>query len=212
MIQAFNNNQDIHTTTAAKINNIDPTDVTKEMRSHAKAINFGILYGQGPRGLSQAANITLKEAQDFIDNYFKAFSNIKEYIDKSIAQAEESGQAETLFGRIRQLPDINSTIAQIKKTAERTAINTPIQGSAADLIKLAMINVANFLKDSKDCQILLQIHDELIFEVKEEKLQHYAKELTKIMEESTGNIKFKVPIIVDAETGDNWGELSTLIN
>lgn len=210
MIKAFQDNQDIHTTTASKINNVKPEEVTSKMRSAAKAINFGILYGQGPRGLSLTANISLKEAQDFIDNYFESFKSVKEYIDKTIEKAEKEGQISTLFGRIRQLPDINSTITQVKKTAERTAINTPMQGSAADLIKLAMIQVSQLLKNDQNCIMLLQIHDELIFEVKEDKVNEYAEKLSSIMEKATGNIKLKVPILVDQEVGDNWGELKPL--
>lgn len=210
MIEAFQNNIDIHTLTASQINNVAIEEVTSDMRREAKAVNFGVLYGQGPRGLSQTANIPYAQAQEFISNYFKIFHKVKEYIDTTIKLAEETGQVETLFGRIRKINDINSNIGLIKKTAERTAINTPMQGSAADLIKMAMIEVAKTLKDDENCKMLLQIHDELIFEVREEKVKEYAKKLSVIMEKSTGNITFKVPIIVDAEVGDSWGELESI--
>lgn len=210
MIDAFNNDTDVHTLTASQINNVELKDVTKDMRREAKAINFGVLYGQGPRGLSQTADIPYAKAQEFIKNYFEVFSKVKEYIDKTITIAEETGQVETLFGRIRKIADINSNIGLIKKTAERTAINTPMQGSAADLIKLAMLDVAKLIKGDKDCKMLLQIHDELIFEVQKDKVKEYAKKLGDTMEKATRDIEFKVPIVVDAEVGDNWGELKEI--
>ncbi|MCX6800418.1 MAG: DNA polymerase I [Candidatus Falkowbacteria bacterium] len=210
MIEAFETGQDIHTITASQINNVPINEVTSDMRREAKAINFGILYGQGARGLSKTANISFVRAQEFIKNYFVVFAKVKDYIDTTIKKAETDGYVETIFGRVRYLHDINSNMIQVKKTAERMAINTPMQGSAADLIKIAMIDVAKYLEDKPDCKMLLQIHDELIFEVAESEVKKYAQALKEIMEKATNNIKLKVPIVVDTETGDNWGELEKI--
>ncbi|MEA2064853.1 MAG: DNA polymerase I [Patescibacteria group bacterium] len=207
MIKAFMNGADIHISTAAEINQVDIKSVTSEMRNEAKAINFGVLYGQGPRGLSQAAGISYERAREFIEIYFNVYSGVKNFIDRIIEIAREKGYAETLFKRRRYLPDINSTMIQIKKAAERMAVNAPIQGTAADMIKIAMIEVQNFI--DKNCEkdeikMLLQVHDELIFEVKEKSLGNLTNKIRKIMESV---VKLKVPIIVDAKAGDNWGEM-----
>ncbi|MCK4744723.1 DNA polymerase I, partial [Candidatus Parcubacteria bacterium] len=210
MVKAFENGADIHTSTAAEINQIDPQDVTSEMRGCAKAVNFGVLYGQGPRGLSQAAGISYEHAREFIEIYFSVYSGVKNFIDKTIENACKQGYVETLFKRRRYLPDINSTIAQIKNSAERMAVNAPIQGTAADMIKIAMIDVQNFI--DKNCaeneiKMLLQVHDELIFEVKKESLNILAPKIRKIMESV---VKLKVPVIVDAKAGNNWGEMDEI--
>jgi DNA polymerase-1 len=203
MIKAFQDNEDIHTATAAEINEVALNDVTAEMRREAKAINFGILYGQGPYGLSQSANIPMARAKDFIDKYFSLFSDVKKYIDETIADAREKEYVETLFGRRRYLPEINSSVVQLKKGAERMAVNTPIQGTAADMIKLAMIEVFKIM-DDQEIKILLTVHDELIFEVKSDLAAKWAERIKKIMQEV---IKLKVPIIADAKIGDNWEEM-----
>lgn len=210
MIKAFADGVDVHASTAAEINQIDLQSVTSEMRSQSKATNFGVLYGQGPRGLSRAAGISYERAQEFIQTYFNVYSGVKNFIDKTIKIAYEEGFVETLFKRRRYLPDINSTMPQIKKAAERMAINAPIQGTAADMIKIAMIEVQNFIdKNYKDDEIkmLLQVHDELIFEIKEKKIKKIADEIRKIMESV---VKLKVPIIVDAKVGNNWGEMKNI--
>lgn len=204
MINAFKKDADIHTATAALINNVEQVDVTSQMRREAKAINFGILYGQGPHGLSQVAGIPYAQAKDFIDQYFKAFDGVKKYIDDTIEKTRELGYVETLVGRRRYLPDINATITMVKKAAERMAVNTPLQGTAADLIKMAMISVFEKIKEDKNIKMLLQVHDELIFEVKEESVDAAAKKIKDIMENI---IELKVPIVVDAQVGNNWGEL-----
>ncbi len=207
MIKAFKENLDIHAATAAEINRVKLEDVTKQMRREAKAINFGILYGQGPHGLSQVANIPYGQAKDFIDKYFSVYKDIKKYIDTSIKSAREKGYAETLFGRKRYLPEINSSIAVVRKGAERMAINAPLQGSSADMIKMAMIKVSKLLKEEKDAIMILQVHDELIFEIKKEKVKKISKKIKKIMEEI---IKLKVPVIVDVSMGENWGEFKKI--
>ncbi len=205
MIAAFSSQEDIHTATAAAINGVSLTEVTKEMRREAKAINFGILYGQGPHGLSQGAGISYAEARQFINKYFATYPEVKKMIDGFIEDARENGYAKTIFGRKRPLADLNSNIPAVKRSAERMAINTPIQGTAADLIKIAMINAAKFLKGKQDeARLLLQVHDELIFEIKEGKISDYTPQLKKIMEEAA---KLSVPVIVEENIGDNWGEL-----
>lgn len=205
MIAAFNSQEDIHTATAAAINGVELTEVTKEMRREAKAVNFGILYGQGPHGLSQGAGISYVEARQFIDKYFTTYPEIKKVLDRFIKDARAKGYAETMFGRKRPLTDLDSNIPAVKRGAERMAINTPIQGTAADLIKMAMINAAKLLQGKEaEARLLLQVHDELIFEIKEDKISDYAPKLKKIMEEA---VQLSVPIIVEENIGDNWGEL-----
>lgn len=204
MIKAFNSGGDIHTQTASEIRKIQPEEVTNEMRREAKATNFGILYGQGAHGLSKAANISYIEAKNFIDNYFVSFPGIKNYIDSTIKKTEETGWVETMYNRRRFLPDINSTTPMIKKAAERMAINTPIQGSAADILKLAMIEIFKIIKNNKDIKLLLQVHDELVFEVAEDKINIYANKIKSLMENIA---KLKVPLVADVKVGKNWGEL-----
>jgi DNA polymerase I len=207
MIKAFLDNEDIHRATAAAINQIKPEEVTAQMRREAKAVNFGILYGQGPHGLSQGADIPYARAKDFIDQYFVVYKGVKDFIDQTINDARTKGYSETLFGRKRYLPEINSSTMQVRKSAERMAINTPLQGTAADMIKAAMVKVYDkiTLKYKKeDVKMLLQVHDELLFEVKDDLVTECTKEFKNIMENV---IKLKVPIIVDAKFGENWGEL-----
>ncbi len=205
MIAAFKNKEDIHTATAAEINGVKLSEVTKNMRREAKAINFGILYGQGPHGLSQSAGIAYYEASEFIKKYFLAYPSIKKMIANSIKEAQKNSYAITLFGRKRPLPEINSNIGMIRKSAERMAINTPLQGTAADLIKMAMIKVDELIKNHEDeIKMILQIHDELIFEVKKDKLDYYSPLIKNIMQDV---LTLRVPIIVDESLGDNWGDL-----
>lgn len=205
MIDAFNKNLDIHKITAAAINEVALDEVTPKMRSEAKAVNFGIIYGQGPHGLSQGAGIPFFKAKEFIDKYFISYPKIKKFMDKTIEQARNEGYVSTLFGRKRALTEINSDIAVSRRAAERMAINMPIQGTAADLIKIAMIKVQQLINNQeKEIRLLLQVHDELIFEVKNDKLDKYIPEIKKIMEEA---IRLKVPIIASHQVGDNWGQL-----
>ncbi len=225
MIKAFNDNLDIHSATAAAINEVELKDVTKEMRRKAKAINFGILYGQGPFGLSQVADIPQWQAKEFIDKYFKTYAGVKKWIDNNIKQARKTEISETLFGRIRQIPEINSSNIQIKKGAERIAMNTPLQGTAADIMKIAMINVHKALaRFSKDVSILIQVHDELVIEVKNDLVNKVADIVKKEMESAvktprwgvsstpsnTPSLLKKVPIIVDVSVGDNWEEMVSM--
>lgn len=205
MIKAFQDNADIHTITASEINNVALDQVTKKMRREAKAINFGILYGQGPHGLSQGAGISYSDAKEFIKKYFSTYPGVQKMIDNFILETIKNNYAITLFGRRRPLPDINSSLPMIKKSAERMAINMPIQGTAADLIKMAMIKIFELIKEkTQDIRLLLQVHDELIFEIKEDKIDYYIVQIKKIMENS---IQLLIPIIVEVAIGDNWGEL-----
>ncbi|MDD5032134.1 MAG: DNA polymerase I [Patescibacteria group bacterium] len=207
MIKAFKEGVDIHTATAAEINQVNPEVVTKNMRREAKAINFGILYGQGPHGLSQSAGISYTRAKDFIDQYFLVHKDIKKFIDRTLADAKEKGYVETLFGRRRYLPEINSSVIQVKKGAERMAVNAPLQGTAADLIKAAMIKIHDLLAEKENVKMLLQVHDELVFEMEEKEIKKITPEIKALMENV---LKLKVPIVVETSVGDNWGEMEKI--
>lgn len=211
MIEAFKNNKDIHAATAAKINQIDLEKVDKKMRSEAKSVNFGILYGQGSHGLSKATGLSFVEAKDFIEKYFENYSRVKEYLDSQIEHAKKHGYVETLFGRKRYLPEIESKMAMVKKAAERMAVNTPIQGTAADMMKISMNKVADLLVDLREkgleAKMLVQVHDELLFEVREEYVEKVAREIKSVMENV---VKLKVPVVADVKMGDNWGNMEIL--
>ncbi len=203
MKKAFKNNEDIHSATAALINHVLLEKVTPTMRRQAKTINFGILYGQGPHGLAQTAEISYEEARKFIDEYLKSFKNIKKYIDETVASAREKGYVETLFGRKRYLPEINASNAMIRKAAERMAINTPIQGTGADMIKAAMIKVHEMLtaEYAGRVSLLLQVHDELLLEAEPALIAEVAPKIQSIMENV---IKLSVPVVADAKRGLDW--------
>jgi len=204
MLQAFKSGEDIHTATAAAIAGVKLSEVTSAMRREAKAINFGIIYGQGAHGLSEGAGISYAQAREFIDKYFSVYSGIKKYIEDSLTKAKEDSYVETLCGRRRYLPEINSSMVMVKKSAERMAINMPLQGTAADIIKLAMIKIDEMIDDKNDIKMLLQVHDELIFEIDENKIDLYMPKLKAIMENV---LDLKVPIVVDSGIAANWGEI-----
>jgi DNA polymerase-1 len=205
MLEAFNKySLDIHTATAAKIFKIDENNVTREMRAKAKTANFGIIYGISAFGLGQRLNISHKEAKSLIDNYFETFPGVKLYMDKSVAIAREKDYVETMFGRRRYLPDINSNNSVVRGFAERNAINAPIQGSAADIIKLAMVNICKqFDKNNLKSKMILQVHDELNFDVKKSEKGIVEQIVTKEMQEA---IKLDVPLEIEANFGNNWLE------
>jgi len=207
MIEAFKKNRDIHKETAAAIFGVSENEVTSEMRRQAKVVNFGILYGMSAYGLSVAAKIDVGEARKYIDEYFEHYKKIKKFIDNTLIFVREHSYVETYFGRRRIIPEIGSSIPQIRNAAERMAINAPIQGTAADLMKIAMINIYKEIKKDPNIQMLLQVHDELVFEVKKELMEKYAKRVKEIME---GVYRFPVPIKVDLFAGKNWGELESL--
>ena len=174
LIETFKNNEDVHTTTAVRVFGLDNADeVTPNMRRDAKAVNFGIVYGISDYGLSQNLNISRAEARDYIDTYFERFPGVKDYIDNIIREAKDQGFVETIFHRRRYLPDINSRNFNLRSFAERTAMNTPIQGSAADIIKVAMIQVAKRLeKENLEAKMLLQVHDELVLKHQKRNFPH----------------------------------------
>ena len=206
LIKAFNENKDIHTMTALNIFHLSSADeVTHDIRRIAKAVNFGILYGLSSFGLSRDTKVTRKEAQSFIDGYFALYPKVKIFIDEIIKQTREKGYCSTILGRKRNIHDINSRNANIRTRAERMAVNAPIQGSAADIIKLAMIECDKYIKENGiDAKCILQIHDELIFEVNENIVSEFTDIMKNIMESA---VSLSVPLLVNAETGDNWGQL-----
>ena len=204
MIEAFQKGQDIHAATAAKIYKEKLEDVTREQRSKAKTANFGIIYGISVFGLAERLNIERKEAKELIDGYFENYPHVKEYMDQSIRLAQEKGYIETIFKRKRYLPDINSRNAVVRGYAERNAINAPIQGSAADIIKVAMIRIyKRFMEEGIRSKMILQVHDELNFSVvpeEKEKVQHI------VISEMEAAYKMKVPLQADCDWGKNWLE------
>ncbi len=205
MIQAFKDHVDIHTTTAAKIFHVEnPDDVTSDQRRKAKTANFGIIYGISAFGLSQRLNVPRTEAKQLIDEYFNGFPKVKEYMDKSISMAREKGYVETMMGRRNILNDINSRNGIVRGNAERYAINAPIQGSAADIIKLAMIDIyKEFRKKKYQSKMILQVHDELVFDVYKPELDE-VKEVIRMKMENA--VKLSIPLTVDIGTGENWLE------
>ena len=204
MCEAFRLKKDIHTATAAKVFGVNEDEVTKEMRYKSKSVNFGIIYGQGAFGLASNLNIPRKEAQDLINNYFKEYGAIKNYMDDTIEFARENGFVKTLLGRKRWLSDINSNNATVRNYAERNAINAPIQGSAADMIKMAMINIYNELKNNNfKTKMLLQVHDELVFDVYKPELEMVKPIIEKLMREA---LQLNVPVEVGIGVGLNWLE------
>lgn len=204
MINAFKNNRDIHTETAAKVFHVDPKDVDRAMRNKAKMVNFGIIYGISAFGLSQRLGIKRKEAAEIIESYFKEFPNVKNYMDSNISFAKENGYVETILKRKRYLSNINSGNATMRGFDERNAINAPIQGSAADIIKIAMINIYQKLeKKQLKSKLLLQVHDELVFEL----FNGEEEQLSKIVRDEMMNaVKFNVPLEVEIGIGENWLE------
>ena len=204
MQEAFLSGADIHRSTAAKIYNIRPEDVTPRLRSSAKAINFGIMYGKGAYSLSKDIGVSVKEAEAFLQTYLATFPNIDGYMEKTIADARQCGYVSTLFGRRRALPELNSNNHNIRASGERMARNTPIQGTAADVIKLAMVRVWRRLRNEKmESRLILTVHDELIVEAPEAEAEKAAQILRKEME---GCVHYAVPLSTDVHTGKNWLE------
>ncbi|MEO5570688.1 MAG: DNA polymerase I [Bacteroidia bacterium] len=204
MIAAFKSGEDIHATTAAKVYGVESKDVTGDMRRNAKMVNFGIIYGISAFGLAERLNISRTEAKGIIENYFKQYPDIKEYMDESIEKARKNGYVETVLGRRRYLRDINSANATVRGFAERNAINAPIQGSAADMIKIAMINIHNdLIKKNLRSKMLLQVHDELVFDVFIDELSDVKKLVEDRMKHA---LPLKVPIDVSVGSGMNWLE------
>jgi DNA polymerase-1 len=204
MIEAFKNGEDIHASTASKVFNVPLNEVTREQRSNAKTVNFGIIYGVSAFGLSNQTNLSRSEAKELIDTYYETYPKLKSYIGKQVDFARDHGYVQTVLGRRRYLKDINSRNAVVRGAAERNAVNAPIQGSAADIIKVAMINIHKKLEAGHyKTKMLLQVHDELVFDVYKPELEHI-KPLIKTEMESA--FKLKVPLDVDLDVGDNWLE------
>ncbi len=203
MIQAFNNQEDIHKATAAKVFGIDISEVTPEHRSHAKSVNYGIIYGLSAHGLSQQTGLSRSESKQLIDTYFETYPTLKNYIKKQVDFAREHNYVETILGRRRYLKDIHSRNAIVRAAAERNAVNAPLQGSAADIIKKAMIEIQQELKQNYQTKMLLQVHDELVFEAPENEVDKVIKLIKEKMENV---VKLDVPLTVDIGVGNNWYE------
>jgi DNA polymerase-1 len=205
LVSAYEKNADIHTQTASKVFDVAETDVTPEMRRMAKAVNFGIIYGLSAYGLSRDTGVNPKDAQIFIDKYFATYSGVKTFIAESIKESGKTGYAKTILGRKRFIPDIKSRNRTIAMRAERVAVNTQMQGSAADIIKVAMIECDKYIKQQKlDAHLILQLHDELVFEVREDIAQTFAAQIKVIMENA---VALRVPLSVNGSIGKNLGEL-----
>jgi DNA polymerase-1 len=204
MIEAFQHGEDIHKATAAKVFNVPIAEVTKDMRSKAKAVNFGIIYGQGPFGLAQQLGISRTEAKQIIDAYYTQFSGLKTYQQQAVEQARAKGYVETVMGRRRYLPDIQSSNAVVRSFAERNAVNAPIQGSAADIIKLAMVKIQDALKTSGlKSKMVLQVHDELLFDAPKPELDAL---FNLVKREMVNAANLVVPLEVEIQAGNNWLE------
>ncbi|MBN1164854.1 MAG: DNA polymerase I [Candidatus Krumholzibacteriota bacterium] len=204
LLRAFREDSDIHSRTAARIYEVPPEEVTAAMRAAAKTINFGVMYGQGPRALSQQLRIPLEEARKFIDEYFEKYPGIRDFMENSKESARRNEYAETILGRRRPLPDINSSNGRFRGLAERIAVNMPIQGTAADLIKVAMNNIDRaIIKRELRSRMILQVHDELLFDAPREELELMTGLVRKLMESA---IKLEVPLKIDIGTGRNWLE------
>jgi DNA polymerase-1 len=206
--EAFARGEDIHRSTAAEVFNLTPDLVSAQMRRQAKVINFGIIYGMSAHGLATELGIKHSVAEEFISQYLQRYKGVKNYIDRTIAEARQRGYVETLLGRRRYVSGINSENASVRGAAERVAINTPIQGSAADLIKLAMLRIDEALSSSGlKARMLLQVHDELLFEVKKDQLRDVADLVRQEMETA---MQLNVPVKVDISVGDNWADMEGL--
>jgi DNA polymerase-1 len=202
--EAFNNGEDIHTSTSAKVFGVEQKDVTRDMRRKAKEVNFGIMYGIGPFGLANRLEISQTEAKDIIQRYFERFPKVKQYINDTLDAARRNGYVSTMLGRRRYLPELSSKNFAVRSNAERQAINMPIQGTAADMIKLAMIRIDEALQRSGvESKMLLQVHDELVFEVPKKEVEMIK---TLVVDKMKNAMKLDVPIEVEVGSGKNWLE------
>lgn len=204
LIESFEKNEDVHLRTASQIFGLPPEKITSELRRQAKAINFGLIYGKTPFGLAKELQISQKMAKTYIDNYFAHYSSVQKFIAETIAKVSETGKTETLLGRVRYLPDINSANRNVRMAAERVAVNTPLQGTAADIIKLAMIGMDKALKERKlTSKMLLTVHDELVFEVPENEIETMRALCHEVMENV---MPLKVKLAVNIDYGENWAK------
>jgi len=205
LVEAYRRGDDIHTLTASQVFGVPPLMVTPDHRRQAKVVNFGIVYGLSAFGLSQNLGIEPREAKQFIDAYFEKYSGVRKFIDATLEEARREGKVKTLFGRVRPIPDINSKNSNLRGFAERTAVNTPLQGTAADLIKIAMIRIDNGIRDRElKSRMTLQVHDELVFEVPEGEIDIIKSLVREEMEQVHA---LHVPLQVDIGVGANWRDL-----
>jgi len=202
MIEAFQNDQDIHSRTASEVYGVPLDDVTSDMRRMAKTANFAVIYGVTAYGLSMQSDMNIAESKEFIDTYFARYPGIKKFMEDIVETTQKDGYVTTLFNRRRYIPEINSRNRSVRQFAERTAVNTPIQGTAADMIKVAMIEVYQKIKNMKS-KMILQVHDELVFDVHRDELDEM-KDIVKTTMESS--VKLDVPVKVDMGVGENWLE------
>jgi DNA polymerase-1 len=204
LIETFRQDEDVHSRTASEIFGLPPDEITPEMRRKAKAVNFGIIYGISAFGLARDIGVSNAEAKRYIDDYFAQYPLVREFLDKTIRDAKTNGFVTTLFGRRRFIPELASSAAAVRSFGERTAVNTPIQGTAADLIKLAMITIhARLKQQGLKAKMILQVHDELVFEMPDNEIEGMK---TLVKEEMEGVLALAVPIKVDMSVGKNWAE------
>ncbi|MBA7631120.1 DNA polymerase I [subsurface metagenome] len=205
LLAAFRHDEDIHSTTAAQVFGVEPSKVTPEMRRVAKTVNFGVIYGMSDYGLEQATGLSREEAAGFIAAYFEKYPGVKHYLESTKEKARKDGYVQTILGRRRAIPEINASNRQVREAAERMAINMPVQGTSADIIKVAMINLEREIaKRRLKSKMLLQVHDELIFEVPEAEGKETGQLASELM---SGAMELSVPLKVDIKTGPNWGEM-----
>jgi len=208
MLEVFTKGMDVHAATASFIFGVPQNKVTPDQRRTAKEVNFGILYGMGAFGLAERTGLSNSEARQFIDRYFKSFARLKAWLEEVKDEARETGEVRTLLGRKRKLPEINSGIAQVRSAAERVAINLPVQGTAADLMKVAMVKIHNKLPStSAKAKMIMQVHDELVFEVPESDVTKVARVVKQEMENA---IKLKVPVVAEVKAGANWAQMEKI--
>jgi DNA polymerase-1 len=205
LLQAYRAGQDIHTLTASEVFGVPPGSMSKETRNRAKAVNFGIVYGISPFGLAANLNIPQSEAKLYIETYFARYVGVRQFIDRLLEETRVTQRVRTLFGRVRPIPDIQSRNPNLRGFAERTAVNTPLQGTAADMIKIAMIRIRERLRAHRlESKMTLQVHDELLFDVPEGEVETMR---SLVKEEMENVIELKVPIVVDVGIGQNWRDL-----
>ena len=204
LLKAFEKGEDIHKATASEVFGVSLEEVSSDQRRSAKAINFGLIYGMSAFGLAKQIGVDRKQAQAYIDRYFTRYPGVLSYMERTREQASEQGYVETLFGRRLYLPEIHAKNQAMRKAAERTAINAPMQGTAADIIKRAMIKVAQWLDDSAlDARVIMQVHDELVLEVREDQIEAASQGLKERMGQAAD---LDVPLVVEVGVGNNWDE------